>query len=315
MRRAGAGRRGALVRSGRLADGTGRLGHVLAGMLLLGCVRAPGTAATTTAAGAGPTAATRDGGAARAACEAQAIEVEDALERLADRYLWEEIERLVAAYTAARRAGEAASCGQATEAALLVAARRWAEAGARSGGSQSFDLACLRTTLAGSARLDASAWCHINVLPATLQGAVGDQVLELLARRIAPSRLCLEIDAREMVGDPVVLRPHRASLAAAGVRLALENAAFDAATLEALIILKPDIVKVAPAMIERATRESGRARELRRLVHAAQGVGAEVVAAGVQVHESVELLTAMGITLGQGYLWNRPTELPENDRP
>jgi len=110
-------------------------------MLLLGCVRAPGTAATTTAAGAGPTAAARDGGAARAACEAQAIEVEDALERLADRYLWEEIERLVAAYTAARRAGEAASCGQATEAALLVAARRWAEAGARSGGSQSFDLA------------------------------------------------------------------------------------------------------------------------------------------------------------------------------
>jgi tetratricopeptide (TPR) repeat protein len=107
-------------------------------MLVIGCARA--TTPNTAGVSAAPAMVVR-GDAALQACEAQAIAVEDALERLADRYLWEEIEALVQAWGAARKVGEATACGQAAEAALLVAARRFAEAGTRSGGSQSYDLA------------------------------------------------------------------------------------------------------------------------------------------------------------------------------
>lgn len=78
-------------------------------------------------------------------CDEQAAAVQDALERLADRYLWEEIERLVRIY-AAGGAGAASSpagerCAAATRDALATVAQRWAEQGAETGGAQSHSLA------------------------------------------------------------------------------------------------------------------------------------------------------------------------------
>ncbi len=112
------------------------------GMLAIGCARATGSTGSTPApASAAAASEAGAGAAALQACEAQMLAVEDALGRLLDRYLWEEVERLVQTWDAARRVGEARACGQAAEAALVVVARRFAEAGVRSGGTQSFELA------------------------------------------------------------------------------------------------------------------------------------------------------------------------------
>lgn len=122
-----------------MSRGTWCVGHVLT-VLLLGCAgkqMAPTSSAAPADAGA-PVASD----AAGRACAAQAEEVEDALVRLADRYLWEELEKLVELWLAARGgADRAVACGDATEAALTTAARRWAEAGASTGGAQVSDLA------------------------------------------------------------------------------------------------------------------------------------------------------------------------------
>jgi tetratricopeptide (TPR) repeat protein len=107
------------------------MGHALAGLLTLaGCaarapVQAPATAPTQ--------------GAPRA-CEAQVEQVDDALVRLADRYLWDEVERLLQLALVTRR-GLGQGCSEAARAALLKVARRWAEEGASSGGGQVYDLA------------------------------------------------------------------------------------------------------------------------------------------------------------------------------
>lgn len=81
------------------------------------------------------------GAAAVAACDKQASAVQDGLVRLADRYLWEEIELLVQAHAATRGRPDAARCAEATRAALTTVTLRWAEQGAESGGSQSHALA------------------------------------------------------------------------------------------------------------------------------------------------------------------------------
>lgn len=87
-------------------------------------------------------AATTPSDAAVRACAAQAVEVDDALARMADRFLWEEIDRLLQLTLVARRGpGDAGACVTATTAALVTAGRRWAEEGARTGGAQAFDLA------------------------------------------------------------------------------------------------------------------------------------------------------------------------------
>ncbi len=81
------------------------------------------------------------GAAAVAACDKQASAVQDGLVRLADRYLWEEIELLVQAHAATRGRPDATRCAEATRAALTTVTLRWAEQGAESGGSQSHALA------------------------------------------------------------------------------------------------------------------------------------------------------------------------------
>ncbi|MDC0674160.1 hypothetical protein [Nannocystis radixulma] len=113
-------------------------GWAVAALLLAGCSpRAPTTATVrapqdmSVAPSAGPS---------LAACEEQASTVQDGLVRLADRYLWEEIDKLVRAYAAAG-AGAGEPCAEATREALTTVTLRWAEQGAESGGAQSHTLA------------------------------------------------------------------------------------------------------------------------------------------------------------------------------
>ena len=144
--------------------------------------------AATVAGPAGPTATatatldTRD--VAQPECARQAEEVEDALARLADRYLWEEVEKLVALAIAARSGGtDASACEAAARTALTTVARRWAEEGASSGGSQVFDLAqrALRSLVHDYAGAEEGLhhvfgrleWTHAT----RVAGALGEQTL------------------------------------------------------------------------------------------------------------------------------------------
>jgi len=105
-------------------------GHVVAGLLTLGC-------AARTPVQAPVVASSRGEG---AACAAQVEQVDDALVRLADRFLWEEVDKLLQLALVAR-GGAGPGCDDQTREALLKVARRWAEEGATSGGGQVYDLA------------------------------------------------------------------------------------------------------------------------------------------------------------------------------
>lgn len=112
-------------------------------LLLVGCAaRAPTAAAPQVLQDMSSEPASNPG---LAACDEQASAVQDGMVRLADRYLWEEIDRLLKIYVAAARGPEFAAAGErcatATREALTTVALRWAEQGAESGGAQSHALA------------------------------------------------------------------------------------------------------------------------------------------------------------------------------
>jgi len=113
----------------------------LAAALLVGCAaRAP---TTPTARAPQDMSVATSSGPDLAACDERASAVQDGLVRLADRYLWEELEKLVQAYvaSAASPAADRERCAEATREALATAVLRWAEQGAESGGAQSHGLA------------------------------------------------------------------------------------------------------------------------------------------------------------------------------
>lgn len=105
-------------------------------LALAGCATRAATATTSPAA----VETTPSTGAERV-CLEQADVADDATTRLADPYLWEELDKLVTLYRLARHQTDAAACAAATRALLAATARRWAEEAIAGGGSRTADLA------------------------------------------------------------------------------------------------------------------------------------------------------------------------------
>ena len=177
------------------------------------------------------------------------------------------------------------------------------------GVAEQLDLHCLRASLTARAGVPALRH-HINVLPQTLTQHPGPAFERLVQEPSGAAPLCLEISGEEIIGDPEPLLESRATLRDRGIAFALDNARFSRSTLESIMILKPDIVKIDRGLVGNVSHHAGQARDLRRLVAAAQTLGIEVIAQGVESQEDVSTLLALGVTSGQGFLWDRPQDVP-----
>ena len=105
------------------------------------------------------------------------------------------------------------------------------------------------------------------------------------------------------------LREARVALRAQGIGVALDHVGFGHSSLEALIVLEPDIVKIDRRYVQGVCRDAGKVRALRRLAAVVQGLGAEVIAEGVESFSDIDALRRIGIEFGQGSFWDTPSEI------
>ncbi len=169
------------------------------------------------------------------------------------------------------------------------------------------DLLCLEGGLRLVGRLGAAAGqVHLNVMPATILNVDPARLLGLFPADMASGRYVLEISEQHVIGDPTRLRERLAPLRAAGLRLAIDDVGFGRSSLETLVILEPEIVKIARRYVGGASTGAGLARSLERLVRVATALGAEVIAEGIETEADRALARELGIEFGQGFLWGRP---------
>jgi diguanylate cyclase (GGDEF)-like protein len=172
-----------------------------------------------------------------------------------------------------------------------------------------FDLNCLRASMATRAHLDRSARCHVNLHPQTLIGVPMATILDIIGLPLRAHELCIEVSEQQLVGSPMRLRESRIALRARGIDMALDDVGFGHSSLEALIVLEPDIVKIDRRFVHGVSKDAGRSRDLQRLTGVLQGLGAEVIAEGLESRADIDTLIPMGIEFGQGYFWDRPSEV------
>jgi diguanylate cyclase (GGDEF)-like protein len=173
----------------------------------------------------------------------------------------------------------------------------------------SFDLNCLRASMAARAKFATSTRCHVNIHPQTLIGVSLSTLFDIIGRPLYPHELCIELSEQQLVGSPMRLRDCRIALRARGIDVALDDVGFGHSSLEALIVLEPDIVKIDRRFVHGVSKDAGRSRDLRRLAGVLQGLGAQVIAEGVESRSEIDALTLIGIEFGQGYFWEKPSEL------
>lgn len=166
------------------------------------------------------------------------------------------------------------------------------------------DLQCLKLCLDGASDVAPNMRIHINLFPSTILDTPIENLLALFPTNKSDHHVfCLEISEQQFIGDPGYLRDHVNALKQHGILVAIDDVGFGRSSLETLILLEPDVVKVDRKYVSGLSNEPAKSRLLRRLANVAKSLGAEIVAEGIETNEDLPILKEIGITYGQGWLW------------
>ncbi|MGH2785047.1 MAG: EAL domain-containing protein [Actinomycetota bacterium] len=164
------------------------------------------------------------------------------------------------------------------------------------------ELAAIEAALARLSELPASASLNVNVSAATAcTGALGGMLAKVPGRRVV-----LEITEHARVGDYDVLAEALAGLRARGVRLAVDDAGAGFASMQHVLELKPDVVKLDTSLVRDMDTMPERKAMVSALVSFANATGCSLIAEGVETAAELEVLRELGVSCAQGFHLGRP---------
>jgi len=173
------------------------------------------------------------------------------------------------------------------------------------------DYACLRSCLRSLKGQPVTKRVYINIFPSTLTEIPTERLLQDFDSAGRNIDFCLEINEQQILGDPSYLIPAVMKLKKAGVMIALDDYGFGRSSIETLLLLEPDIVKIDKKIIRGIASQPGKLNSLKRLLKVIESCKASVVAEGIETDEDLKILLGLGVTLGQGFLMGKP-ETPPN---
>ena len=187
----------------------------------------------------------------------------------------------------------------------------------RSSPSQWFDLAeevGLRPELELSAVCRALPTLHhfppsiyfgLNCSPQTiLSGAIPDALNGTDLRR-----LVIEITEHAIVADYGPLTEALQPLREKGLRLAIDDAGAGYASMRHIVSLLPDFIKLDMSLTREIDRDPTRRALAKAMTAFAHEIGSQIIAEGIETPSEFEVMRALGVDTGQGYLFSKPLPL------
>ncbi|MGB0953713.1 MAG: diguanylate cyclase [Planctomycetota bacterium] len=168
------------------------------------------------------------------------------------------------------------------------------------------DLHAFATCSEASFSIDPALQCHLNLLPSTLEGSRADDLLKHLCLERDLSNYCIEISEKESVGDPRRLLQSVDALREVGIRIALDDIGYGHSSLEALILLEPEVIKVDRALVSGIHSDAARRRAFESLLRVVGTWNGEVVAEGVESQADLDVLRDLQVPYAQGFLFGQP---------
>ena len=168
------------------------------------------------------------------------------------------------------------------------------------------DAHAFATCSAAAHEVERSLSCHLNLLPSTLENGKPEDWLALLPSNRDFGSFCIEISEKESVRHPQRLLKNVEGLRAGGVRVALDDVGYGHSSLEALLLLEPEVVKVDRLMVRGITKEGDNYRAFQNLIKVVNTWGGEIVAEGVERQAELEVLRDLGVQRVQGFLFGQP---------
>ena len=181
------------------------------------------------------------------------------------------------------------------------------------GRTAELDIACLDVVMEAAARLRLPGTLTVNLSPRTLEMdefSIHAFLRMIVRHGLDPRRIVLELTEREAVEDIDRLRRAVEDCRVAGIRVAADDVGAGNAGLRLLSQLRFDIVKIDLSLVQGGNGQNQSLEIVRTLRDLADRWGALVVAEGIETSAQLEVVRALGIGAGQGYLLGRPSEQP-----
>lgn len=174
------------------------------------------------------------------------------------------------------------------------------------------DCLCRKAGLDGAEGLPSGTRLFLNVRPTTIHDPAfrPDALIRTLERcRLRPSEVVFEISEQESIQSFDVFREIRDEYKSLGFQFALDDTGAGYASLQAVIELEPEFIKVDRALVTRLDTDPAKQLLLKALQEVAGGLGARIIGEGLDTLEELEMLGELGIPFGQGWLFGKPTPL------
>ena len=174
------------------------------------------------------------------------------------------------------------------------------------------DCLCRQSGLHGARDLPGGAKLFLNVRPSTIHDPnFRAEALErtLQACELAPSDVVFELSEQESIANFDIFREVRDYYGKLGFQFALDDVGAGYASLEAVMEIRPEFIKVDRAFCAKIDEDPGRQHLLRALQSLADRIGARIIGEGLDTLEELETLGRIGIHFGQGWLFGKPHRL------
>jgi EAL domain-containing protein (putative c-di-GMP-specific phosphodiesterase class I) len=178
----------------------------------------------------------------------------------------------------------------------------------RAGRVEELDAACFRNAVERAASWSTPPQLlFVNVEPGTLTSRLVRRTAPIPAAGGLP--IVLEVTERALTASPATLMAGVHEARDHGWSIALDDVGADPTSLAFLSLLRPDVVKLDMALIRnRADEVLG--RTMAAVMAHAERTGAVILAEGIETDDHLERAISLGATLGQGWRFGRPGELP-----
>ena len=177
---------------------------------------------------------------------------------------------------------------------------RFADAGAVGLGRE-LEFATIEAALRASRSLPKNRWLSLNVSPeVALSGARLKRLLEIAGRP-----LVIELTEHAPVADYPALRRAIAALGG-GIRVAVDDAGAGYASMQHVVELRPDLIKLDISLVRGIDRDTARQALVAGMRYFAEQTNCLLLGEGVETEAELATLGRLGVALGQGYLLGRP---------
>jgi EAL domain-containing protein (putative c-di-GMP-specific phosphodiesterase class I) len=180
------------------------------------------------------------------------------------------------------------------------------------------DRLCRKRALLSSGRIPTNAKIFVNTLPATIRDPQfrGRALIEVLdLAQVSPDRIVIEITEKLVIDNYALFREAMAYFTDLGISFAVDDVGAGYSGLESIARLKPAFLKIDTALVRDVHVSLVNREMVKAIIAMGKGIGAQVIAEGIQTEGEAEVLQEMGVDWGQGYLLARPEAGPEPAGP